>query len=316
MTKAQPGAKSQSFTGIGLTAMMLITDSMYFVFARLLQPFLPPEQATLYSMTTGMLLVAGFAAYKKRLRFRILFENLGFFLLIGFLIAFASNMSYTAMHYIDPGTASILSQTTIVFGLVWGLVWLREKLTSRQIIGAVIAIAGVAVITFQKGDYLRLGSLIVVLSSLSYSFHSAVVKKYGGKFDFLEFYAFRMICNCLCLLVWAVFTTDFVVPPAGALPYLLLVAAVDICISRPLYYAVLHRYSISILSILLTISPILTVVWSLVLFHTVPTWMQLAGGVAVLSGVAVMAGFPVWKKKPVVQPVEIPEAAITEETQG
>ncbi|MEM5775442.1 MAG: DMT family transporter, partial [Anaerolineaceae bacterium] len=261
-TKAQSGTKLQSFTGIGLTGLMLITDSMYFVFARLLQPFLPPEQATLYSMTIGMLLVAGYAANKRRLHFRVLFENIGFFMLIGFLIAFASNMSYTAMHYIDPGTASILSQTTIVFGLVWGLVWLREKLTSRQIIGAVIAIAGVVVITFQKGDYLRLGSLIIVLSSLSYSFHSAVVKKYGAKFDFLEFYAFRMICNCLCLFVWALFTTDFMVPPAGALPFILLVAAVDICISRPLYYAVLHRYSVSILSILLTISPILTVAWS------------------------------------------------------
>lgn len=293
MPKPQTTGLSQSLTGAGLIAAMLVVDSTFFIFARLLQQYMPPTQSSFYMMTLGSLFVVLYAAWKKRLRFSFLKENLGFFMLIGFLIAVATNLNYEAMAFIDSGTASILSQSTIIFGLVWGLVWLREKLTRAEIIGAVIAVAGVMVITFQKGDYFRLGSLLVLVSSLCYSFHSAVVKKHAGRFDFLEFYAFRLICNCFFLFLWTLLDpAPLTLPPARVWPLLIFAAGVEVCLSRPLYYLVLRRYPISILSILLTISPILTVLWAFLLFDTVPTWLQMLGGAGVISGVMVMAGFP------------------------
>ena len=310
MSKPESGSKLQSITSVGTIAIMLIVDSTFFIFARLLQQYLPAQQSTFYMMGTGTLMVVIYAAIKKRLRFRILCENLGFFMLIGFLVALSTNLNYEAMAFIDPGTASLLNQSTIVFGLFWGLVWLHEKLNRRQGIGALIAIVGVIIITFQKGDYLRLGSLLVLISSLSYSFHSAVVKKYGDRFDFLEFFAFRLICNCFFLFLMVIFTTGLSLPPAPVWPLLLFAAAVEVCISRPLYYLVLRKYPFSILSILLTLSPILTVVWALILFGTIPTWIQLIGGLGIIAGVLVMAGFPARLRKPVQEEKPVPEEIV------
>lgn len=312
MIKSKTENGLQSAKGVGLIILMLIVDSTFFIFARLLQPYMPAQQSTFYMMGTGTLIIVIYAAFKKKLRFRILRENLGFFVLIGFLVAVSTNLNYIAMSFIDPGTASILCQATIVFGLFWGLVWLKEKLDRRQAIGALIAISGVIVITFQKGDYLRLGSLLVLISSLCYSFHSAVVKKYGDKFDFIEFFAFRLICNVFFLFLMVVFTTGFDAPPAPAIPLLLIAAVVEVCLSRSLYYMLLRKYPFSILSIILTLSPILTVVWSLILFGTIPTWLQIAGGACVIAGVLVMAGFPGRLQKPVQEKEVLPEQIIGE----
>jgi hypothetical protein len=71
-----------------------------------------------------------------------------------------------------------------------GIFWLRERLTRFQSLGAVLALTGVLVISFQPGDYIRLGSLLILLSAFMYALHTAIVKRYGEKMDFLEFFFF------------------------------------------------------------------------------------------------------------------------------
>ena len=77
-------------------------------------------------------------------------------------------------------------------------------------------------------------------------------------------------------------------PSAKAWPWLILVATLDIAIGRSLYYVVLRRLKISYLSILLTLSPLLTVIWSLFLFDVIPTVLQLLGGIGVIAGVLIV----------------------------
>ncbi|GAG01495.1 unnamed protein product, partial [marine sediment metagenome] len=69
---------------------------------------------------------------------------------------------------------------------------------------------------------------------------------------------------------------------------LALVGTVDVVISRALYYATLHRLKMSIHSVVLTLSPVATVLWSLLVFDTLPTPRQLLGGVAVILGTLIV----------------------------
>ena len=96
------------------------------------------------------------------------------------MVAASTYMSYEAVAFIDPGTASMLNQFSIVFGLVCGLLWLREKFTRMQMLGAVVAILGVITITFQKGDYIRLGSLMVLVTAIDVFFSCSVGQKVRG----------------------------------------------------------------------------------------------------------------------------------------
>ena len=69
---------------------------------------------------------------------------------------------------------------------------------------------------------------------------------------------------------------------------LLLVATVDVVASRVLYYLALRRLQMSHHAILLTLSPVIAVLWSWLLFSEVPTWQGFLGGTAVLLGVAIV----------------------------
>jgi drug/metabolite transporter (DMT)-like permease len=275
-------------SGFVLVTALLVVDSLHFVFARLLLPHISPAVSAMYVLAIGTAEVALLGLIRRRLHFRVLGERGWVFLAIGFLVAASTNINYEAVAFIDPGTASLLSQASILFGLGLGLFWLRERLIPAQVGGALLAVAGVFVITFQLGAYLRLGSLLVLSSAFMYALHAAIAKRYGGQIEFFDFFFFRLLCTTSMLLLFAVGRRALVWPSAQAWPLLVLVGTVDVVISRTLYYVVLRRLQMSIHSIVLTLSPVAAVLWSLLLFNTLPTLQQFLGGAAVILGVLIV----------------------------
>ena len=274
--------------GFLLVTALLIVDSLHFAFARLLLPYISPGVSAMYVLAIGTAEVALFGLTRKHLRFSTLGKHLWFFLAIGFLVAVSSSMSYEAVAFIDPGTVSLLNETAIIFGLVFGLFWLRERLTLAQTGGALVAMTGVFIIAFQPGNYLRIGPLLVLCAAFLYALHTAIVKRYGGQIKFLDFFFFRLLCTTGFLFLFALGRRALVWPSATAWLLLALVGTVDVVVSRTLYYVALRRLKMSIHAIALTLSPVATVLWSLLLFDTMPTPQQLLGGTAVILGVLIV----------------------------
>lgn len=272
-----------------LLLLLLLVDSLHFVFARLLRPFLPSGTAALYVLAVGTLEVGVYLWITRQISWQLLRQKWWFFLTIGFLVAFSTSMNYLAVAYIDPGTAALLGQTTVIFALLFGLYWLREKLSVFEILGALVAIIGTFIISFQPGDFGQFGSLLVLLGASMYALHAAVVKRYGGEMDFANFFFFRLLMTTMFLSLFAVGRGQFTWVNDGRVwPLLLLVGSVDVVISRLLYYLALRRLNLTIHAILLTLSPVITIGWSLILFDERPSWQGLLGGVAVIVGVVIV----------------------------
>jgi drug/metabolite transporter (DMT)-like permease len=62
-------------------------------------------------------------------------------------------------------------------------------------------------------------------------------------------------------------------------------AAVNVVLSRGVYYLALRRMDMSFLTIVLTLTPVVTWIWSILLFGGRPTGIEVAGGIATLAGV-------------------------------
>src|SRR5262245_39623371 len=199
-------------TGALLIVILLVVDSLHFVFARMLLPLMPPAVSALYIMAVGTVEVALFGLFGKRIHLATLMRQRWFFLAIGFLVAVSTTLNYVAVEFIDPGTASLLGKTSLLFGLGIGMVWLRERLTRAQVGGAVLALAGVGVITFQPGDYLSRGALMVLASAFLYAIHAALTKRYGGEIDFVDFFFFRLLCTTGFVLLMVVGSQPLVWP--------------------------------------------------------------------------------------------------------
>ena len=269
-----------------LIAGLLVVDSLYFIFARLLLALLPPAAGAMYMMLVGAAAIA--VLMRGRIDLRVLGRHRWFFLSVGLLVGINTNMGFVAVQYVDPGTASLLSRTSILFAVGLGVTWLRERLTRLEAVGAVVAVAGVLAISFQPSDYLRWGSLIVIVATFLYALHSAIVKRFGGDIPFAEFMLFRVSCTAAVLVLLVLAQGALVWPGAQAWGWLVVAGAVNVVLSRGLYYLALRRLDMSLLTIILTLTPVVTWLWSLVLFGGRPTGQETVGGIATLAGVLVV----------------------------
>ena len=272
---------------------LIVIDSLHFVFARLLIPYLPPTASSFYYMTIATIQIGLYAAVRRKIDVSVLRDNLKFFLIIGFLVGSATAMSFAAVAYIDPGTASLIARSSTIFGMVFGYFWLKERLSRGERIGAAVAIAGVFIISVQPGNLHELtwlGPVLVLLSSFTYALHAAMVKRDGGDMDFLNFFLFRMLSSILFLFIFTVGRGELVWPQGREVwTILLLAGTINVTVSRSLYYMVLRRFKLSILTILLTLSPAMTVLWSYLLFGVLPSLQGVIGGTIVISGVVLVA---------------------------
>lgn len=268
--------------------VLLVVDSLHFVFARLLAPHLPGGTAALYVLAVATLEVTVFLAIKGTIRPRLFLQNATFFLVIGLLVAAATSLNYIAVGYIDPGTAAMLAQTATIFALALSVIWLREHLSSIEILGALIALVGVFIISFQPGDYFRLGSLMVLASAFMYALHAAIVKRHGGNMEFSNFFLWRVVSTTAFLLLFTTVRRQWVWPGREAWIIIIVAGTVDVVFSRVLYYVALRRLKMSLHTIILTLSPVLTVLWSLLLFSERPSIQAFIGGAAVILGVVIV----------------------------
>ena len=264
---------------------LLLVDSLHFVFARLLLPHLPPVTSAMFVLAVATVEMAIFAGIKGELQLDTLRRNLGFFLPVGFLVAASTALNYASVAYIDPGTAALLTKSSVLFGLGFSLFWLRERLTGLQWLGVAIIIAGIVIITFQPGDYWRVGAIMVITSTFMYAWHAAIVKRHGYKFRFMEFFLFRLFCTTGFLFVFTTISGNFTLPQGNVWLLLILVGSVDVVISRGLYYLSLRKLKMSMHTIVLTLGPVVAIIWSLILFDVFPTAQEIIGGVAILAGV-------------------------------
>jgi drug/metabolite transporter (DMT)-like permease len=260
-----------------------VVESVHWVFMRALLPHLAPAASGFWMMALAVVEVFVFA--RGRIDVRVLVRHPWFFTVIGVLVGINTNLGFVAVRYVEPGTASLLSRTSILFGVALGVLWLGERLTRIEAAGAVLAVIGAVVVSFQPGVDFRVGSLIVVIATFLYALHSAVVKRYGGAMPFLEFFFFRLAGTAAVVFVLGVAQGELAWPNGTAWALLVAAATINVVFSRALYYLALRRLDLTLVTIALTLSPVVTWIWSVPLFGGWPTATEMMGGAAIVIGV-------------------------------
>jgi len=271
-----------------LFAGLLIVDSFHYIFARLLLPHIHPTASAFFVLAVATVEVALFAAARRQLTWRVARIHFWFFAAVGFLIAASTVLSYSAIAYIDPGTAAMLGKTGVIISLLLSLFWLHERLNRTQAVGAALAVLGAITISFHPGDVLQWGALLILLSTFLYAVHTAIVKRWGGAIAFLDFFVFRLFFTTLFLLGFVVGDGHLIWPDAATWLLLLVAGTVDVVISRALYYQTLRLFPMSIHTIILTLSPVVAIAAALLLFGEFPGVQELIGGAFVLAGVFIV----------------------------
>jgi drug/metabolite transporter (DMT)-like permease len=273
-----------------MLALLLLFDSMHFIFARLLLPYVSPNVSAMYVMIVATIQVGIYGIVTRQLGLAALRNHWRFFLIIGLLIGISTHLGFIAIGFIDVGTAAMLNQISTVFSVGFGLFWLREHFSPIQLLGTAIAIVGSFVIAYQPDARLQWGALLIIVGSFCYSLHFAIVKRHGSQIDFVNFFFYRILSTALLLFLSAAGRQVLSWPSLQGWLVILVTATVDVTISRIFYYLALRRLNMSLLSVISTLSPVAAIVWAVLLFGTLPTGQQLLGGLAILVGVLVVTG--------------------------
>lgn len=83
---------------------------------------------------------------------------------------------------VSPGIASLIIQLSVFFTMGWGFVLFKENIRGAQMLGAVLALVGLAgIMSTQQGNHAVLGVMLIVLSAVAWSVGNVIIKKSGVK---------------------------------------------------------------------------------------------------------------------------------------
>ncbi len=153
-----------------------------FIFLRIAAPEVGPLlTATLRTALAGAALMAFAAMTKVKMDWR---NNLKPFAVVGLfagVIPF-SCFSYAALH-LPAAYSAVLNATAPLFGAVFSVAWLAERLTMLKLTGLLLGIIGVAILTgagtlpLDSDALLAIGACLV--AAACYAMASIIVKKTG-----------------------------------------------------------------------------------------------------------------------------------------
>lgn len=148
-------------------------------------------------------------------------QNIFKLFILGFLGYYlASLLDFAGLKYISVSLERLILLLTPTFVLFFSIIFLKQPVSTRQVISLLIAYAGVLLVFLQDfsvgGTHIALGSLLVLASALSYSTYligaSELIKEVGST----RFVAYAMLISTGMVLLQLFFMhgTTWLIQPA------------------------------------------------------------------------------------------------------
>ncbi|MBN1196640.1 MAG: DMT family transporter [Candidatus Aminicenantes bacterium] len=100
-----------------------------------------------------------------------------FFLYFVFSEAWASFLFFYLIKQVNPAIVSFIGSLTPLFVAIIAFFYIREQLSSREILGGFVSILGVVLITYVSPDITVGHTLLVLLMVLIFAFNNVLIKK-------------------------------------------------------------------------------------------------------------------------------------------
>ena len=287
---------------------MVFLGGANFVAVRLSDRGLAPLYgAGLRFSAAGALLWLVMAAWRISLPTRTQLKGTLLYGLLGFAASYA--FAYLALVWLTAAVAAVMMGAVPLITLLLATGQHVERFRMRGLVGAVIAIAGIAVLVgVPSPAHISVGALLLMVgAAVSAGESSVVLKKYPTGHP-IATNAVAMAVGGAMLLVLSVITGERWSLPASlatwaSLAYLVVLGSIGLF---ALFLYTLKRWTASRVSYLFVLTPIVASVLGALVAGEAVTLAMIAGGGAVLTGVYV--GALSGSKAPAVRPASALES--------
>jgi len=241
-----------------------------------------------YAFSLVIALIFFIAIMAKRNRFVELKNKEAYkdLFLTSFWITALFTLVFIGMRYTTAGNMAVIIFLQLLFAYLYFNVFGREKMDALHLAGALIMGAGALIVlipnemTFNKGDLLILaGAAIAPFANL--------YQKRARTFCSSEtILGFRTVVGLpfILLLAWAYEPAIQYGNFIHALPYLLFIGIVIYVISKIMWIEALYRISITKVSAMMGLVPMMTLLFAYLYLHEIPELRQILGIIPILVG--------------------------------
>jgi drug/metabolite transporter (DMT)-like permease len=287
-SRAAPGPDATTLLAFG--GVVVLGGGNAIAVKQSVEDLAPLWSAGLRFAVAGLLLLAIVLATRRPLPTGRSFAGALLYGAVAFSASFA--FIYPALREVPAGTAMVL--IALVPLLTFGLAILhgQERFHVQGLLGALIAVAGVAVVVAEQVTAaVPIVSLVLIVAGVLFIAESGVILKWVPRSDPFSTNAVAMLAGAALLLPTSLLTGESWALPTqqstwAALAYLVILGSI---VLFGLYLFALRRWTASAVSYVTLLMPLVTVPLAALLIGEQVSPMLLLGGAVALAGVYIGA---------------------------
>ncbi len=245
--------------------------------------FGPILLVTLRLLIAGLVFVPLLLKKQNRLQFKPYLSSI-------LIIAVVSNaLPFTLFAFASLGATSnmlgILNGTTAFLTTFIAYFWLKEFISSKQIVGLFLGFIGVVILVNPaNGSSTILASLCALVGSLCYAFNGNYLQKYHQNSNKIVLIGWSMLFGGLLMLPLAVFNLPNQMPNFNSFLALLWLAVVSTGIGYLAYVRLIDRIGAVKTSTLTYLLPVFSIIWGAIFLNENITLIIFGGFMFVMMG--------------------------------
>ena len=266
-----------------LTALAAIWGSAFMFIKISAVDFGPILLVTLRLLIAGLVFMPFLLRKKKRSLFRAYLPAI-------LIIAIVSNaIPFTMFAYASLGATSnmlgILNGTTAFLTTIIAYFWLKEAVTSKQIIGLLLGFVGVLILVNpSNGSTTLMASMCAMIGSLCYAFNAAYLQKYHSNSDKIVLIGWSMLFGGFFMIPLASFNLPNSMPDTNSVLALFWLAVISTGVGYLAYVRLIDRIG-AVKTVTLTyLLPVFSIIWGAIFLKEQITFFIFGGFIFVMMG--------------------------------
>ena len=266
-----------------LTALAAIWGSAFMFIKISAVDFGPILLVTLRLLIAGLVFMPFLLRKKKRSLFRAYLPAI-------LIIAIVSNaIPFTMFAYASLGATSnmlgILNGTTAFLTTIIAYFWLKEAVSSKQIIGLLLGFVGVLILVNpSNGSTTLIASMCAMIGSLCYAFNAAYLQKYHSNSDKIVLIGWSMLFGGFFMIPLATFNLPNSMPDTNSILALFWLAVISTGVGYLAYVRLIDRIG-AVKTVTLTyLLPVFSIIWGAIFLKEQITFFIFGGFIFVMMG--------------------------------
>ena len=217
-------------------------------------------------------------------------RQIGPTVLVGVFYFIGATTYFLSIQITDPSLVSFFGRLQTVYIVIFGVIFLKERLNKGEVTGMAVTLTGALIITYASGQNVLFAFLLALLGESLFNALGMVSTKVAlsrGATGVAVIFWRSFICFILTMLM-ALVRGLLEIPTTAGLGWSILAAVIGPVGTFIFFTWALRIITASKMGMIRNIQPVMTVLLSLLILNTVPTARQLVGGAISLVGVMII----------------------------